>query len=173
MNVPSTKDIIARIRENEEKRNRLKELGKRVADHLGVEELPIEFVELDGDVSRLVLKPTPKIQVTDHTYLKYEFLASCIAHEYRHAFQIYWVSLMDDNLAKVWKEELQDAKNSENINAANQDEYTGYKMQAIEIDAEAFAIYYLRTFEKINLRRKEEWFQNLIEAYINKYKNRL
>ena len=169
----STKDIIARIHENEEKRNRLKELGKRVSEHLGVEEIPIEFVELDGDVSRLVLKPTPRIQITDHTYLKYEYLASCIAHEYRHAFQIYWVSFMNDKLAEVWREELQDAKNSDNIDIDNQEEYTKYKMQAIEIDAEAFAIYYLRTFENINIKRKEAWLQNLIEAYIRKYGDRL
>lgn len=169
----TTKDIMARIRENEEKRNRLKELGKRVSDHLGVEEIPIEFVELDGEVSRLVLKPSPKIQVTDHTYLKYEFLASCIAHEYRHAFQLYWVNLMNDKLAEVWREELQDAKNSENIDPNNLEEYSNYKMQAIEIDAEAFAIYYLRTFENINIKRKEAWLQNLIEAYIVKYKDKL
>lgn len=169
----TTKDIMARIRENEKKREKLKELGKRVSDHLGVEEIPIEFVELDGGVSRLVLKPLPKIQVTDHTYLKYEFLASCIAHEYRHAFQIYWVSFMNDKLAEVWREELQDAKNSENIDIDNQEEYTKYKMQAIEIDAEAFAIYYLRTFENISIKRKEAWLQNLIEVYIEKYKDRL
>ena len=169
----TTKDIMARIRENEKKREKLKELGKRVSDHLGVEEIPIEFVELDGEVSRLVLKPSPKIQVTDHTYLKYEFLASCIAHEYRHAFQLYWVNLMNDKLAEVWREELQDAKNSENIDPNNLDEYSNYKMQAIEIDAEAFAIYYLRTFENINIKRKEVWLQNLIEAYIVKYKDKL
>ena len=81
--------------------------------------------------------------------------------------------MMDDKLAKVWKEELQEAKNSENIDADNQEEYAGYKLQAIEIDAEAFAIYYLRTFEHINIRKKEEWFQNLIEAYIKKYGDRL
>lgn len=173
MNVPSTKDIIARIHENEEKRKKLKELGKRISEHLGVEEIPIEFVELDGEDSRLVLKPTSKIQITDHTYLKYEYLASCIAHEYRHAFQIYWVSFMNDKLAEVWREELQDAKNSENIDIDNQEEYTKYKMQAIEIDAEAFAIYYLRTFENINMKRKEAWLQNLIEAYIRKYGDRL
>ena len=171
MDIISTKDIMEKIRENEEKRNRLKELGKRVSDHLGVEELPIEFVELDGEDSRL--KPTPRILLSDHTYVKYEYYALCIAHEYRHAFQIYWASMMDDKLAEVWKEELQDAKNSENIDVDNKDEYTGYKMQAIEIDAEAFAIYYLRTFENINIRKKEEWFQNLIEAYIKKYQNRL
>lgn len=80
---------------------------------------------------------------------------------------------MNDKLAEVWREELQDAKNSENIDIDNQEEYTKYKMQAIEIDAEAFAIYYLRTFENINIKRKEAWLQNLIEAYIKKYQNRL
>ena len=173
MNTLTPKDIMDKIHENEEKRNRLKELGKRVSDHLGVEELPIEFVELDGEDGRLELKPTPRILLSDHTYVKYEYYALCVAHEYRHAFQIYWASMMDDKLAEVWKEELQDAKNSENIDADNQEEYTGYKLQAIEIDAEAFAIYYLRTFENINIRKKEEWFQNLIEAYIVKYQNRM
>ena len=173
MNTLTPKDIMKKIRENEEKRNRLKELGKRVADHLGVEELPIEFVELDGEDSRLELKPTPRILLSDHTYVKYEHYALCVAHEYRHSFQIYWASMMNDKLAEVWKEELQDAKTSKNIDADNQEEYTGYKLQAIEIDAEAFAIYYLRTFENINIRKKKEWFQNLIEAYIMKYQNRL
>ena len=169
----TTKDIIARIRENEEKRNKLKELGKRVAEHLGVEEIPIEFVELDGEDSRLELKPTPRILLSDHTYVKYEYYALCVAHEYRHAFQIYWVSFMNDKLAEVWREEFQDAKNSENIDPNNLEEYSNYKMQAIEIDAEAFAIHYLRTYENINVRRQEEWFQKLIEAYIIKYQDRL
>ena len=173
MNTLTPKDIMEKIRENEEKKNRLKELGKRVADHLGVEELPIEFVELDGEDSRLELKTTPRILLSDHTYVKYEYYALCVVHEYRHAFQIYWDSMMDDKLAKVWKEELQDAKNSENIVADNKEEYTNYKLQAIEIDAEAFAIYYLRTFENISIRKKEEWFQNLIEAYIKKYGDKL
>lgn len=173
MSVPTTKDIMSKIHANLKKREELKLLGKRVAEHLGVEEIPIEFVELDGEDSRLELKPTPRILISDHTYIKYEYYALCIAHEYRHAFQIYWVSFMNDNLAEVWREELQDAKNSENIDVNNQDEYTEYKMQAIEIDAEAFAIYYLRTYEKINMAKKEAWLQRLIEAYINKYKDRL
>ena len=170
MSVPTTKNIMNKIRENGEEREKLKLLGKRVAEHLGVEEIPIEFVALDGEDSRLELKPTPRVLISDHTYIKYEYYALCIAHEYRHAFQIYWVSFMNDNLAEVWREELQDAKNSENIDVNNQDQYTEYKMQAIEIDAEAFAIYYLRTFENINMRRGEDWFQRLIEKYINKYK---
>ena len=173
MNTLTPKDIMEKIRENEEKRNRLKELGKRVADHLGVEELPIEFLELDGEDSRLELKPTPRILLSDHTYVKYEYYALCVAHEYRHAFQIYWASMMNDKLAEVWKEELQDAKNSENIDADNQEEYTGYKLQAIEIDAEAFAIYYLRTFENINLKVKSDLLNKLIEQYIIKYKKNL
>lgn len=173
MSVPTTKNIMNKIRENGEEREKLKLLGKRVAEHLGVEEIPIEFVALDGEDSRLELKPTPRVLISDHTYIKYEYYALCIAHEYRHAFQIYWVNFMNDNLAEVWREELQDAKNSENIDIDNQEEYTKYKMQAIEIDAEAFAIYYLRTFENINIKRKETWLQNLIEAYIKKYQNRL
>lgn len=173
MSVPTTKNIMSKIHTNLKKREDLKLFGKRVAEHLGVEELPIEFVDLDGEDSRLELKPTPRILISDHTYIKYEYYALCIAHEYRHAFQIYWASLMNDKLAQVWKEELADVKNSENINADNKEEYTSYKLQAIEIDAEAFAIYYLRTFENIHIAKKEKWLQDLIEAYIKKYQDRL
>lgn len=172
MSVPTTKDIMSKIHANLKKREELKLLGKRVAEHLGVEEIPIEFVALDGEDSRLELKPTTRILISDHTYIKDEYYALCIAHEYRHAFQIYWASFMNDKLAEIWREELQDAKNSENINPSNQEEYTRYKMQAIEIDAEAFAIYYLRKYENINISRKEAWMQNLIEVYIKKYIDR-
>lgn len=48
-----------------------------------------------------------------------------------------------------------------------------YSMQVMEVDAEAFTTHYLRSYENIEIRKKPEWFQRLIEAYIRKYGNRL
>lgn len=167
------KDIIAKIHEMQEMHKELRLLGIRIADHLGVDNLPIEFVELGDEDSRLELKPISKILISDRYLTKYDYAAYCLAHEYRHVFQIYWASLMDDDLAKLFREDMANAKNSGNINVNVNDELMEYSIQAIEVDAEAFAIYYLRTFENINFKKEQEWFQRLIEGYIRKYRDRL
>ncbi len=150
---------------------KLDELAKRIANHLAVEELEIKFDKIIDD-SRLY--PKEGLIVINEKYKdNYIECAKSLAHEYRHVFQIYYANLMDDELAKIWREELGTAKNSNNININNATEFTEYSLQMIEIDAEAFAIYYLRTFENINVSRKEEWFQKLIEVYIKKYQDRL
>lgn len=150
---------------------KLDELAKRIANHLAVEDLEIKFEKIIDD-SRLY--PKEGLIVINEKYKdNYIECAKSLAHEYRHVFQIYYANLMDDELAKIWREELGTAKNSNNININNATEFTEYSLQMIEIDAEAFAIYYLRTFENINVSRKEEWFQKLIEVYIKKYQDRL
>jgi len=151
----------------------LKLLGNRLAEYLGVDVLSIEFVKLINEDSRLQLKPTPKILISDRYLMNYDYAALCLAHEYRHVFQIYWASFMDDKLARIFKEDMADAKNSGNININEKVDLMEYSIQNIEIDAEAFAIYYLRRFENINLKKEPEWFQILIEAYIKKYGDRL
>ena len=150
---------------------KLNELSKRIADHLAVEELEIKFDKIIDD-SRLYPKKG-FIVINEKYKANYIECAKSLAHEYRHVFQIYYANLMDDELAKIWREELGTVKNSNNININNATEFTEYSLQMIEIDAEAFAIYYLRTFENINVSRKEEWFQKLIEVYIKKYQDRL
>lgn len=162
-----------KVEEKKEIYNRLLELQKRIAEHLGIEEIPIEFVNEGTDSSRLILKPKPKIQITDFASYKYERAAFYLAHEMRHAFQIYWASLMGDKLAEVWREELADVKNSENIDPDNPEDFAKYNMQAIEIDADAFAIHYLKTYEKMNYHKPQKWLNDLVEAYIVKYKDRL
>ena len=167
------KDIIAKIHEMEEMHKELRLMGKRIADHLGVDELPIEFDYLKDESSRLEMKPKPRILISDTFLTKYDYAAYCLAHEYRHVFQIYWASLMDDDLARLWKQEMASAKNSSNMDVNNEEELLEYSIQTIEVDAEAFAIYYLRTFENIYVKKEQEWFQRLIEAYIRKYGDRL
>lgn len=149
------------------------ELATRIADHLGIEVIPIEFAKIPNEMSRLVLKPKAKIVISDLYEDDYEQAAWCLGHEMRHAFQLYWVQLMNDNLAQVWREELLAAKNGENTDISTEDGFSEYSMQAIEIDADAFAIYYLRTYEGIVVKKPQELIQKIIEAYIVKYKDRL
>ena len=85
----------------------------------------------------------------------------------RHIFQIYYVNLMNDKLARIWKEELAQAKSSANIDV-NSNEYNDYSLQAIELDAFAFSQFYLRR-HNIFFKYENKEFQRLVEEYIKKY----
>ena len=75
-----------------------------------------------------------------------------------------------DELAKIWREELGTAKNSNNININNATEFTEYSLQMIEIDAEAFTVYYLKEYENIYIDFKSSRYKRLIDNYINVHK---
>lgn len=64
----------------------INELAKRVADYLGVDDLPIEYNSNMPDDSRLVTEEKSKILINEKYKGNYIELAKCIAHEYRHAF---------------------------------------------------------------------------------------
>lgn len=148
---------------------KLDELAKRIANHLAVEELEIKFDKIIDD-SRLY--PKEGLIVINEKYkANYIECAKSLAHEYRHVFQIYYANLMNDELAKIWREELGTAKNSNNIDLNNQGEYTKYKMQSIEIDAEAFTVYYLKEYENIEYIINNIFTKELVELYTKKYKD--
>lgn len=126
---------------------KLDELAKRIANHLAVEQLEIKFEKIIDD-SRLYPKDG-LIVINEKNKANYVECAKSLAHEYRHVFQIYYANLMNDELAKIWREELGTAKNSNNININNATEFTEYSLQMIEIDAEAFTVYYLNEYENI------------------------
>lgn len=126
---------------------KLDELAKRIANHLAVEQLEIKFEKIIDD-SRLYPKDGI-IVINEKNKANYVECAKSLAHEYRHVFQIYYANLMNDELAKIWREELGTAKNSNNININNATEFTEYSLQMIEIDAEAFTVYYLNEYENI------------------------
>ena len=148
---------------------KLDELAKRIANHLAVEELEIKFDKIIDD-SRLY--PKEGLIVINEKYkANYIECAKSLAHEYRHVFQIYYANLMNDELAKIWREELGTAKNSNNIDLNNQGEYTKYKMQSIEIDAEAFTVYYLKEYENIEYIINNIFTKDLVELYTKKYKD--
>lgn len=138
---------------------KLDELAKRIANHLAVEELEIKFDKIIDD-SRLY--PKEGLIVINEKYKdNYIECAKSLAHEYRHVFQIYYANLMDDELAKIWREELHSVVTSGD---------TGYEMQLLEIDAFAFTQYYLENVEGIKTEHPNTIYQEIIEKFIKKYK---
>ncbi len=138
---------------------KLDELAKRIANHLAVEELEIKFDKIIDD-SRLY--PKEGLIVINEKYKdNYIECAKSLAHEYRHVFQIYYANLMNDELAKIWREELHSVVTSGD---------TGYEMQLLEIDAFAFTQYYLENVEGIKTEHPNTIYQEIIEKFIKKYK---
>ena len=119
-------------------KDKLIKLSKEVTDYLGIDLIPIEYENLEIDDSRLILKPIPKIVINIKYKNNFIESAKCITHEMRHIFQIYWDSLMNDKFARIWKEELAQAKSSANIDV-NSNEYNDYSLQVIELDVFAFS----------------------------------
>ena len=74
---------------------------------------------------------------------------------------------MNDKLARIWKEELAQAKSSVNIDV-HSNEYNDYSLQSIELDAFAFSQFYLRRYN-IFFKYEDKKFQMLVEKYIKKY----
>lgn len=138
---------------------KLNELSKRIANHLAVEELEIKFDKIIDD-SRLY--PKEGLIVISEKYKEnYIECAKSLTHEYRHVFQIYYANLVNDELAKIWREELNSVVTSGN---------TGYEMQLLEIDAFAFSQYYLENVEGIKTEHPNTIYQEIIEKFIKKYK---
>lgn len=138
---------------------KLDELAKRIVNYLIVEELEIKFDKIIDD-SRLY--PKEGLIVINEKYKdNYIECAKSLAHEYRHVFQIYYANLMNDELAKIWREELHSVVTSGD---------TGYEMQLLEIDAFAFTQYYLENVEGIKTEHPNTIYQEIIEKFIKKYK---
>lgn len=146
---------------------KLIKLSEEVAGYLCIDLIPIEYKNLEIDDSRLVLKPIPNIVMNIKYEDNFTESAKCITHEMWHIFQIYYINLMNDKLARIWKEELAQAKSSANINV-NSNEYNDYSLQAIELDAFAFSQFYLRRYN-IFFKYEDKKFQRLVEEYIKKY----
>ena len=93
----------------------LKPLCQRIADRLGIDPLVIKFEEMIDD-SKLYIKEE-YVAINKKYENDYEECAKSIAHEYRHVFQIFYVSMFSNERSKRWKKELQDVVNSSYKNA--------------------------------------------------------
>lgn len=138
----------------------LKMLCIRIADRLGVAPLEIKFEDFSDD-SRLYIKDN-YVAINKKYENNYVETAKCIAHEYRHVFQIIYVQIFSDERSLRWKKELQSMINSSNINASG----TNYLSQEIELDAFAFTKFYLENFENIKVENRIDGYDQYIDIYI-------
>ena len=97
----------------------------------------------------------------------YEECAKSIAHEYRHVFQIFYVSLFSNERSKRWKKELQGVINSSNMDASG----SNYIAQEIELDSFAFTKYYFEEFENMKVVYNIDKFYYYIREYIKRSKD--
>lgn|SRR5690554_4887524 len=139
----------------------LKPLCQRIADRLGIDPLDIKFEEMIDD-SRLYIKEE-YVAINKNFENDYVECTKAIAHEYRHAFQIFYANMFNDDRAKRWRIELSTFVNTSNMNNKG----SNYISQELELDAFAFTKYYLEKFESISVMNKIYGFDTLIEKYIN------
>ena len=83
---------------------RLNKFTEEVAEYLGVEQLLIVFRDDIVDESRLSLNGYARIEISKKFELNENECKKSIAHELRHAFQVYYAQLMSDELAVQWRE---------------------------------------------------------------------
>ena len=138
----------------------LKMLCIRIADRLGVAPLEIKFEDFSDD-SRLYIKDN-YVAINKKYENDYVETVKCIAHEYRHVFQIFYVQIFSDERSLRWRKELQSMINSSNINASG----TNYLSQEIELDAFAFTKFYLENFENIKVENRIDGYDQYIDIYI-------
>lgn len=143
----------------------LKPLCIRIANRLGIDSLDIKFEDLTDD-SRLYIKEN-YVAINKKHENDYEECAKCIAHEYRHIFQLFYVNIFNDERSERWKKELQDVVNSSNMDSNG----SNYIAQEIELDAFAFTKYYLEEFENMKVVNKIDKLDLYIFEYINRSKD--
>ncbi|MBM7453995.1 ERCC4-related helicase [Acholeplasma morum] len=143
----------------------LKPLCQRIADRLGIDPLVIKFEEMIDD-SKLYIKEE-YVAINKKFENDYEECAKSIAHEYRHVFQIFYVSLFSNERSKRWQKELQDVVNSSNMDTCG----SNYIAQEIELDAFAFTKYYLEEFENIKVVNRIDKLDLYIHEYIKRSKD--
>jgi len=143
----------------------LKPLCQRVADRLGIDPLDIKFEEMIDD-SRLYIKEE-YVAINKKFENDYVECAKAITHEYRHVFQIFYANMFNDDRARRWKKELNQAINSLNINEMG----SNYISQELELDAFAFTKLYLERYEAIPVESKIEGFDEIIDKYLIINKN--
>lgn len=143
--------------------NLVERISNEIAKHLGIEPLPIKYEDLGDDDSRLY---TREGFVAINTKYKdnYEEIAKCIAHEYRHVFQIFYANLFNDERATRWSELIRIQINSGTIN----DVGSNYINQELEIDAFAFTKFYLESYENMDIINRIDGLDKYLDLYIKK-----
>lgn len=143
--------------------DRLNTLLNKVIDYLGIDDLTIIYEDMVED-SVLDIKRNA-IVINEKYKDNYIESAKCVVHEARHAFQFFYISLIDDERSKRWRKSM-----VEYTRPLKEDINCDYELQEVEIDAYAFTKYFLQ-LEGIDVIHKNPDYEEIIEAYIKCNKN--
>ena len=138
----------------------------KISEFLGIEALPICFEEIAED-SRLELKYPAHIEINRKYLHNYKECLKSIAHELRHAYQIFMSANPIEEKHYRWKEELYDHFSQLDVN--DEDAVMRYNCKEIEIDAYAFTQVILYQEYNFDIKHPNKKYQLVIDAYINKY----
>ena len=139
---------------------------EKISEFLEIEALPICFENIAED-SRLELKYPAHIEINRKYLHDYKECLKSIAHELRHAYQIFMSANPKEEKHYRWKEELYDHFSQLDVN--DEDAVMRYNCKEIEIDAYAFTQVILYQEYNFNIKHPNKKYQLVIDAYINKY----
>ena len=145
-------------------KKKIDELCENLSDFLDISLLPVKFDKMGNDDSRLSVKDNC-VLINEKLKDNYLELIKAVTHEYRHAWQLFYVYENNDSIAKRWKEELTTYHSGSNSN--------DYFLQAIEVDAFAFTKYYLKRFLDIDVVNNVTGLDKILDQYIKKNMNLL
>ena len=127
--------------------------AQEVAKDLKIKAYPIVFEDMKEDARLYFDKECVAIS-TVHQKSFNEVMKS-ILHEYRHVFQREYIKTHDDEIAKIWRREIEDIRNGRS---------NEYFTLLTELDALAYTKYYLQTYKNIPVSYDGE-----LEAMVNIY----
>lgn len=130
----------------------------KVIDYFGIDDLTIIYEDMVED-SVLDIKRNA-IVINEKYKDNYIESAKCVVHEARHAFQFFYISLIDDERSKRWRECM-----GKYIRPSKDDVSGEYELQEVEIDAYAFTKYFLQ-LEGIDVIHKNPDYEEIIIAYL-------
>lgn len=142
-------------------KKKIEDLCNGLSNYLDIPLLPVKFDKIGEEDSRLLIKEN---SVVINEKFKDDFVecAKCITHEYRHAWQLFYVYENNDQIAKMWKEDLTGYKKP---TATSE-----YFLKTIEVDAFAFTKYYLKRFLNMNVTNNIQGLDVILDKYIKDYR---
>ena len=139
-----------------------KQLSNEIAEHLGVESLPIKFEDLDDENSRLYTHEK-YVEINKKYKENYEETAKCIAHEnigiYSKSSMLDYFKMKDQPDGKVlFRTQIKPST----LN----DDCSNYINQELKVDAFAFTKFYLEKYEDIDVINRIDGFDKYLDLYI-------
>ena len=129
--------------------------AEEIARDLNIKVYPIVFEDIEEDARLYFDKEYIAISTRHRRSFKQIILS--IAHEYRHVFQREYIKTHDDEIAKIWRKEIEDIKNGV------RDEYFSL---LTEIDALAYTKYYLQTYRNMPVIIPNVELDTMVNIYI-------